>query len=121
MGDMAYKELKLQNTFFLGSQLPADSALLCSIANVGVFPSKAEPFGMVFIECMACGTPVIGVNSGGPVDFDSDAVGTLVPGDSSSAPGDDALVNDLVAAISTALDEDWKASKGPACIKLAEE
>ena len=35
--------------------------------------------GLVFIECMACGTPVIGADSGGPRDFVSKSVGELVP------------------------------------------
>ncbi len=118
--DMAYKELHLQNVFFVGPQMQPDLARLCSMADVGVFPSKAEPFGMVFIECMACGTPVIGANSGGPRDFVSGAVGTLIPDQALSVPADDTLVNDLFNAISTALDEDWKAVKGQACIKATE-
>lgn len=63
-------ELKLSKScFFVGQKMLSELALFYSAANVGVFPSKDEPFGMVFIECMVCGTPVIGANSGGPKDF----------------------------------------------------
>merc|ERR1719443_2360115 len=103
---MAYVEQGLQHIYFVGAQMQPDLARLCSIANVGVFPSKAEPFGMVFIECMACLCPVIGANSGGPKDFVSDAVGALVP-----EPGgyekahNEALAKDLDATITKAIDE----------------
>ena len=40
--------------------------------------SRKEPFGMVFIECMACGTPTIGANSGGPTEFVKPEQGVLV-------------------------------------------
>eukprot|EP00438_Fugacium_kawagutii_P003545 Skav202731 [mRNA] locus=scaffold1326:165235:167339:- [translate_table: standard] len=42
------------------------------------FPSYKEPFGMVFIECMACGTPTIGANSGGPTEFVKPGQGVLI-------------------------------------------
>ena len=38
-----------------------DCSMRCSASQ--------EPFGMVFIECMACGTPTIGAKSGGPTEF----------------------------------------------------
>ena len=42
--------------------------LLSCEESIGVFPSKAEPFGLVFVESMPSKCPVIGVNSGGPKD-----------------------------------------------------
>jgi len=119
--DMALKELGLQHTYFVGAQMQPDLAKLCSMADVGVFPSKSEPFGMVFIECMACGTPVIGANSGGPRDFVTEEVGALIPDEELSVPSTDKLVNDLFTTVCKALDENWKASKGPACLKLTEK
>mmetsp|Transcript_77164 Transcript_77164/g.168685 ORF Transcript_77164/g.168685 Transcript_77164/m.168685 type:complete len:453 (+) Transcript_77164:93-1451(+) len=118
--EMAFKELGLEKTYFVGAQMQPELARLCSVADVGVFPSKAEPFGMVFIECMACGTPVIGANSGGPRDFVTEDVGVLIPDEELSVPATDKLVNDLFAAVCKALDEDWKTTKGPNCLKLTE-
>ncbi len=56
--DLAFDELNLQHTFFLGPQPQPVLANLYTIASVGVFPSYNEPFGMVLVECMSCGTPV---------------------------------------------------------------
>ena len=53
-------------------------AELFSMSEVGMFPSYKEPFGMVFIECMACGCPTIGANSGGPKEFVKPEQGVLV-------------------------------------------
>merc|ERR1711959_579982 len=86
-----------------------------------------EPFGLVFVECMACKTPVIGANSGGPKDFVTPEVGELVPEppetkDLSTVPnGIETLGKTLATTITTALKEDWKKSKSDACIKLAHD
>jgi len=114
--DMALETLKLKRTFFLGAQMQPDLCKLASVANIGVFPSWKEPFGMVFIECMACGTPVIGAKSGGPLMFVDDSVGELVPENDDKAAFSDALCG----TITRSLDENWKASKGPACLKKTE-
>ena len=73
------KELGLRRTYFLGPRAQDELATLFACADVGCFPSYREPFGLVFVECMACGTPVIGADSGGPRDFVTSEVGTLVP------------------------------------------
>lgn len=44
-----------------------------------VMPSLFENFGVVYIEAMACGKPVIASNIPGPDEFISDEVGVLVP------------------------------------------
>merc|ERR1711953_478333 len=84
-------------------------------------------FGLVFVECMACKTPVIGANSGGPKDFVTPDVGELVAEppetkDLSTVPlGVKTLGKTLATTISKALDEKWKEKKGAACIKLAHD
>jgi len=83
--------------------------VLFNWADVGCFPSYREPFGLVLIECMACGTPVIGADSGGPRDFVTPEVGTLVP----ETDDRQRLAASLAAAVIRAVDEDWKGSKGP--------
>ena len=38
-------------------------------ADVFVFPSKKDTFGVVMIESLACGTPIAGYNVTGPKDI----------------------------------------------------
>jgi len=44
-----------------------------------VLPSLYENFGVVYIEAMACGKPVIGTNAGGPSEIINKETGVLVP------------------------------------------
>ena len=114
--DLAYNELKLEHTYFLGPQPQPVLAKLYTVASIGAFPFHNEAFGMVFVECMACGTPVIGANSGGPIDFVDDTVGILVPEtDDIKALGKS--VND---AVQKAIKENWKVTHSKACINLVE-
>lgn len=103
-------ELGLRRTYFLGPRAQDELAVLFNCADVGCFPSYREPFGLVFIECMACGTPVIGADSGGPRDFVTPAVGTLVP----ETDDRQELAASLAYAVDQAVEEDWKQTKGPA-------
>jgi len=119
--------LGLKNTFLLGARSQDVLAEMYTVADIGCFPSYKEPFGLVFVECMACKTPVIGANSGGPKDFVDASVGELVAeppetSDLSTVPlGVETLGKTLTEAISRALKEDWKKNKGEACIKLAHD
>jgi D-inositol-3-phosphate glycosyltransferase len=55
-------------------------ALYYTAADVCVIPSHYEPFGLVAIEAMACGTPVVASNVGGlKFTVISDETGLLVP------------------------------------------
>jgi len=110
-------ELGLRRTYFLGPRSQDELALLFGCADVGCFPSYREPFGLVFVECMACATPVIGADSGGPRDFVTSEVGTLVP----ETDDRTALAASLAEAINNALDADWKATRGPVAAHYARE
>ena len=59
------KRLGLQNTHFVGRKNTDEVRRIQSLSDVSVIPSRNEPFGLVVIEGMACGHPVIGTNSGG--------------------------------------------------------
>jgi glycosyltransferase involved in cell wall biosynthesis len=116
MHDLA-AELGLRRTYFVGPRPQDELAVLFNCADVGCFPSYREPFGLVFIECMACGTPVIGADSGGPRDFVTPQVGTLVP----ETDDRQALAGSLAAAVDRAVTENWKQTRGPVAEAYARE
>ena len=53
---------------FVGFKTGHDLAYYYNLADVFVFPSKWETFGIVMIEAMACGTPVAAYPCQGPKD-----------------------------------------------------
>lgn len=64
-----HKLLGLRHTFFLGNQKQDELRRLYNAADVFVMPSRREPFGLVALEAMACGLPVVGSNEGGLPEF----------------------------------------------------
>lgn len=106
------KKLELQNFFFLGNQPQSVVADINNIASVAVVPSRDEPFGLVAIEALACGTPVVASDTGGLKDFVTDEVGRLFPEGESKALG---------KAIINSLEENDKEKKGPIAIRYARE
>lgn len=59
-------ELGLRETVkFIGPREQADLPVHYAAADVCVVPSYTESFGMVALEAMACGTPVVAANVGG--------------------------------------------------------
>jgi glycosyltransferase involved in cell wall biosynthesis len=55
------------------------------VADVTVVPSRREPFGLVAVEALACGCPVVATNQGGLPDIINNKVGELVDIDDSVA------------------------------------
>jgi glycosyltransferase involved in cell wall biosynthesis len=54
--------------------LPSDElARTYASADVFVFPSKADTFGLVMLEALACGTPVAAYPVPGPLDVIGDS------------------------------------------------
>jgi len=112
--DMAIK-LGLRGAYFIGPHAQPELATLYSIADIGVFPTKLEAFGLVFIECLACGTPVIGTAAGGPLEFIDDTVGKLV----TDFDSNDEFTDALGETVSLALLENWKPAKTKAALAVA--
>ncbi len=71
------KQLKIKNVVFLGNKSQDMLREIYNISNVVVVPSRSEAFGLVVIESLACGTPVIGSNVGGIPDIINKKLGIL--------------------------------------------
>jgi glycosyltransferase involved in cell wall biosynthesis len=56
------------NVEFVGAKRGLELAKYFAMADVFVFPSRWETFGLVMIEAMACGTPVAAYPCQGPLD-----------------------------------------------------
>jgi D-inositol-3-phosphate glycosyltransferase len=54
-----------QRVRFLGARPQQELPLLYSAADITVVPSYHESFGMVAVESLACGTPVVATRAGG--------------------------------------------------------
>ena len=85
-------EAKYPDARFLGPMFGAELASAYAAADVFVFPSRTDTFGLVMIEALACGTPVAAYPVTGPVDI--------------LTPGTGAMDEDLHAAIAAALTRD---------------
>lgn len=56
------------NAAFVGYRFGAELTQLLSSADVLVFPSRTDTFGLVMLEAMACRTPVAAYPVIGPID-----------------------------------------------------
>lgn len=89
---------RFPDAHFLGHRSGAALAAAYRAADVLVFPSRTDTFGLVMIEAIACGTPVAAYPATGPVDVLSAETG--------------AMHDDLVVAVERAL-----ALDRPACAR----
>lgn len=106
------QQLGLRGVHFLGHQSQPDVAKIYNLADISTVPSRVEPFGLVAVEAMACGTPVVATNEGGLPDFIHDGVGVLVDVDDAER---------LAEAIMVEVRSDAKARKGPNAAQYALE
>ena len=58
------------SVYFIGFR--SDIRLLMSLADVFVFTSPVDSFGLTILEAMSMGTPVIAANAGGPTEIIND-------------------------------------------------
>jgi glycogen synthase len=103
------------NVTWIPAMVPVEEVVqLYSHAAVFACPSVYEPFGLINLEAMACGTPVVASAVGGIVEVVDDGVtGMLVP---------PARPDELAAAIRSLLDDPARArAMGAAGRKRVEE
>jgi glycosyltransferase involved in cell wall biosynthesis len=91
-------EKQFPNAVFMGYRFGEDLAKHLAAADVMVFPSRTDTFGLVNLEAMACGVPVAAYPVTGPIDVVEDGV-------------TGALDLDLAAAALRALKVDPKACR----------
>lgn len=74
------KELGIASVVtFIGKRPNPEIPLWINACDLLVLPSLSEGFGVVLIEAMACGKPVVGTRCGGPEDIVNPDIGILVP------------------------------------------
>ena len=88
-------ERQYGQAIFMGARFGDELASLYAAADVFVFPSRTDTFGLVMIEALACGTPVAAFPVTGPVDV--------------LTPETGAMADDLDTAIAAALTRDRRA------------
>lgn len=106
------KKMKLKRLYFLGHHDQNMVSKIYNLADLSIVPSRKEAFGLVAIEALACGTPVIGTINGGPQDFLNEEVGALVKQDSPE---------ELAEKIIKEMNSDSKIKKGKLAAKYALE
>jgi len=74
-------ERRFPGVVFAGMKTGADLASYYQRADVFVFPSRTDTFGLVLAEAMACGTPVAAYPVRGPVDVVTDPVAGVLDSD----------------------------------------
>jgi glycosyltransferase involved in cell wall biosynthesis len=70
---MAKIKQQYPNVNYLGVLNQPELAKVYAAADVFVFPSKTDTFGLVLLEAMACGTPVAAYPVTGPIDVLGDS------------------------------------------------
>ncbi|UVI40735.1 glycosyltransferase family 4 protein [Qipengyuania spongiae] len=68
---------RFPDVHFVGRKTGAELAGYYAGADVFVFPSRTDTFGLVMIEALACGTPVAAFPVPGPLDIVTEATGAL--------------------------------------------
>jgi len=90
---LEYYKKRYPDVHFVGAKTGKALAEYYQQADVFVFPSRWDTFGLVQIEAMACGTPVAAYPVQGPLDVIDDGI-------------TGAMDNDLIKAVNRSLDLD---------------
>ncbi|WP_178862243.1 glycosyltransferase family 4 protein [Thiomicrorhabdus cannonii] len=75
--DLASLQHHYPQAHFLGKKTGVELAQLFASADVFVFPSKTDTYGLVMLEALASGTPVAAYPATGPLDVINADVGAL--------------------------------------------
>ena len=79
---------------------PRDVARLLASCDAFIHANHQEPFGLVALEALACGLPLVGVASGGIAEIVDDSGGQLAP---------HATAASLAEAVEALFARDWRA------------
>jgi len=71
--ERAMLEARYPDAVFLGIKQGEELPALYASADVFVFPSRTDTFGLVLLEALASGTPIAGFPVTGPIDVANDA------------------------------------------------
>jgi glycosyltransferase involved in cell wall biosynthesis len=85
--ERARLEALYPDTVFTGFRFEEELAAHLAAADVMVFPSRTDTFGLVNLEAMACGVPVAAYPVTGPIDVIQDGVTGALDVDLSKAAG----------------------------------
>ena len=66
--DLSKLQSRYPDVYFVGQKLGKDLAAHVAAADVFVFPSLTDTFGLVLLEAMACGVPIAAYPVTGPID-----------------------------------------------------
>jgi glycosyltransferase involved in cell wall biosynthesis len=101
-------EAEFPAAHFLGKQTGVALAACYAGADVFVFPSRTDTFGLVMIEALACGTPVAAYPVAGPLDVLTPASGAMAERLEDAIAG--ALARDREQCLAHGRSFSWEAS-----------
>jgi glycosyltransferase involved in cell wall biosynthesis len=83
--ERARLEQRYPDAMFMGYRFGEDLARHLAAADIMVFPSRTDTFGLVNLEAMACGVPVAAYPVTGPIDVIEDGVTGALDSDLAAA------------------------------------
>ncbi|MEO0365652.1 MAG: glycosyltransferase family 1 protein [Pseudomonadota bacterium] len=83
--DLKSLQSRFPDCTFTGYQFGQELAEIMASADVFVFPSRTDTFGLVMLEAMACGVPVAAYPVPGPIDVVRDGVTGILDEDLATA------------------------------------
>jgi len=107
--DRARLEAAHPEVVFTGYRYGRDLAAWLASADVFVFPSRTDTYGLVMLEAMACGLPVAAYPVTGPIDVVSDGVTGCLDDDLARAARR-CLTVDAAECVARAARWDWRAT-----------